>query len=68
MTSEEKIEAIKVQLQGIHPLGMTETELTIRTIITEIEATRKEKKQAKRNSEMLEFGEFEEMGGGYVSS
>jgi hypothetical protein len=57
MTNKEKIEAIKREIAGVHPYGMTEMELKIRDIIEGVRATVEEKGWARSNTEALEFME-----------
>ena len=60
MRESEKIEKIKRLLSGVHPMGMTEIELSIRDVVMETSATDEELEWARKNTLILEFAESED--------
>ncbi len=60
MTIEKKIRKIRTILYGIHPVTMTEAELSIRDIVYDKKASQEEKKWASKNTEIIVFAEQED--------
>jgi len=61
MTTNEKLEAIKKAMMGAgDQMAMTETELEIHCILYDKEPTDEEKMWAKRNTEAIEFAEYDD--------